>query len=106
MRKENKNFESEVDKTLKSLDQWQRPSSNPYFFSKLQERIQADKQPVTVGIFTWLQPAFFALLIAFNLFTIYNFINQPGEENTDLSAYFEDMQLINSSEDYLSFDQE
>ncbi len=108
MSRNQNDLNKKVAETLNSLDNWERPNSNPYFFTKLNERIQADKEEKQSGFFsTWLQPALFTLLVFFNVYTVYNFTYEQNTEETEISAYIDLFQSESetNSEDYLSFDQ-
>lgn len=62
------NIQNEVDKTLGLFDKKESLPPNPYFYTRVQQRIN-EKSRKEFSIFGLLKPAFFTALIALNLTT-------------------------------------
>lgn len=62
------NIQNEVDKTLGLFDKKESLPPNPYFYTRVQQRIN-EKSRKEFSIFGILKPAFFTALIALNLTT-------------------------------------
>ncbi|MBM3414592.1 MAG: hypothetical protein FJY16_06635 [Bacteroidetes bacterium] len=68
---------NQIEKILGSLDQVNRATLPPYFYSRLRTRMEAGKQPSPEG-FT-LRPAFAILVLSVMLaINIYLLVNQSG----------------------------
>lgn len=75
------NLEKKVEETLRALDDVEQLPHNPYFYTKLQQRLAKEGKEKTS--FNWLnlwQPAFFAVLIAINIITFSTF---QGEQHSE-----------------------
>ncbi len=96
-------IEQEVQKTLASIDDYQRLEANPYFYEKLKERLSGRSN--SDGLYDFVsnrfQPAFFVVLLLLNAYVGYSVLNTTNGtedfmetlaeeynlENTDLSNY-------------------
>lgn len=58
----------EIDKTLGLLEQKEELQPNPYFYTRVQQKLN-EKSKKNFSIFSILKPAFFTALIALNLTT-------------------------------------
>lgn len=74
-------IEQEVKKTLQCLDQFEPIKSNPFFYTRLQTRINSlnkkqERSIFSVFIESYLQPAFLVSIVAINMVSaIYFFKN-------------------------------
>ncbi len=108
-----KKIEEEVEKTLQALDDHQPIEANPYFMTRLMQRIENEKAEAEAEAeaaklnFKWSkvwQPALFAMLIVVNLFTFYNLSSNTNENDTGVSVLAKEYNYNNSdaSMDYAS----
>ena len=66
----------EVKKTLELLEQTERLKPNPFFFTRVQARIQEKKkEPAWQGLPGILKPVLLAILLAMNIFTAVYFLS-------------------------------
>jgi hypothetical protein len=68
-----KDIKKEVDKTLNALNGHQRVAASPYFYTKLQQRLdQATKleEKATFSLVRLWQPALLSVLLFVNIFTL------------------------------------
>ena len=61
-------IQNEIDKTVEMLEQKESLPPNPYFYTRVQQRLN-EKTKKEFLIFSVLKPAFFTALIALNLTT-------------------------------------
>ena len=61
-------IENEIDKTLGLFEKKKSLPPNPYFYTRIQQRLN-ERQKKKFSIFSVLKPAFFTALIALNLTT-------------------------------------
>jgi len=74
-------IEDEINKTLNSLDNIEPVESNPFFYTRLEakiESIEVKQKPLFINIFSYnfLRPAFFVILIAVNLLSAYSIVRR------------------------------
>ena len=60
--------QNEIDKTLGLFDKKESLKPNPYFYTRVQQRLK-ERSKKEFSIFSVLKPAFFTALIALNLTT-------------------------------------
>ena len=75
-------IQSEIDKTLDLLDQKDSLKPNPYFYTRIKQRID-EKNKKVFSLSSVLKPAFFTLLLMLNLTTVIWYTN--SEEIADFS---------------------
>ena len=63
------NIQNEIDKTLSLLDQKDSLKSNPYFYTKIMQRLD-EKKRKEFSFSNIMKPAFFSLLLVLNLTTV------------------------------------
>ncbi|MBZ0181714.1 MAG: hypothetical protein K8F60_04595 [Melioribacteraceae bacterium] len=80
---EEKNIQREIEETLKLLDEESSLKSNPYFYSKLINRIESRKKS-KYGLLDLLKPALVAILLLINIYTIA--VWSDSSENNNYSA--------------------
>ena len=68
MNKEKK-IEHEIEKTLRMFERKDSIPSNPYFYTRVKQRID-EKSNKEFSVFGVLKPAFFTLLVVLNLTTV------------------------------------
>ncbi|MEJ2744420.1 MAG: hypothetical protein P8123_01850 [bacterium] len=102
-------IEQKVEETLRCLDEIETLASNPFFYARLQARLE-DSETQKGGVISWilsaraLLPAFLALLIALNvvsgirLFQESGYRSESREEN--LLAFADTYSLARSGYGY------
>ncbi len=81
-----KQYNIKADNIMKELDNWERRSPEPYFMTRLQARLQKEKEvppKKTEALLSFLQlrAAIAALILIFNLITIALAISNIKPEN-------------------------
>lgn len=109
----NKNIQSEVEKTLKSLDNWKTIEADAFFYTRLSARLENMEKPIP---FQWLfdlplvKPALIVLTLFINLLSVnYILVNTENmeEQTSNFSTVFTDEYLLDQSTDsYLVFNDE
>ena len=106
------NINDEVEKTLQALDGVERMEANPYFYTRLNQRIQDEKtetsRPPLIFSKLW-QPALLAVLVIFNVYTFVQVDGANGSETAQdgVSVLMQEYQInsSNSSYDYVAIDE-
>ena len=70
-------IKDEIDKTLDLFDKRESLPPNPYFFTRVQQRLN-EKTKKEFSVFSVLKPAFFTVLIALNLTTAIWYTTSDG----------------------------
>ncbi|PKL89390.1 MAG: hypothetical protein CVV23_05525 [Ignavibacteriae bacterium HGW-Ignavibacteriae-2] len=70
----------EITKTLDLLDQKETIPINPYFYTRVRAKLE-ERHKKRKNYFTFLQPAFFVLLFAVNLTTVFWYFNSSETYN-------------------------
>jgi hypothetical protein len=87
------NIEEEVEKTLQALDDYEPVEANPYFLTRLMQRIEEEKKTEEIPKFSWVkvwQPALITTLVLVNAYTFYHFtidINSDEGLSTLIEEY-------------------
>lgn len=103
MRRSKKNIKEEVELTLRSLDNVERVESNPFFYTKLQQRIENEKSLEKTSSFSWnklWQPALVIALIAVNTFTFYSLSTSSDTTDDGVSLLMNEYNIQASSNEY------
>jgi len=107
-----KNIQSEVEKTLNSLDNWKKIEADPYFYTRLSVRLENRAQP---KLFSWffdspiLRPALIAIALLINVLSVSYLLssNNNVAKSTDFANLFaEEYMLDQSTETYLDLNNE
>lgn len=61
-------IQNEIDKTLGLFDKKESLKPNPYFYTRIKQRMEEKRKP-KISIVGVLKPAFFTILLALNLTT-------------------------------------
>ena len=88
-----KQIQEEINKTLGLLDTWEKPAVNPFFYGKLEHRMQ-NAEPQSQGILSLVLPkltiATLMLLFVCNMFTLVSPSNTTDSvANTELVNFAE-----------------
>jgi hypothetical protein len=76
MNKQNK-IKNEIDKTLGLFDKKESLPPNPYFYTRVKQRLN-EKSKKKFSVFSVLKPAFFTILIALNVTTAIWYTNSDS----------------------------
>ncbi len=76
MNKQNK-IKNEIDKTLDLFDKKESLPPNPYFYTRVKQRLN-EKSKKKFSVFSVLKPAFFTILIALNVTTAIWYTNSDS----------------------------
>lgn len=104
--KQDEHIKSEVDKTLHSLDNWQPLKPTPFFYTRMQAKMESRQsagiwsQVFSLGV---VKPAFAVALIAINIASLFVFLkqnNQSLSENEAVETFAEEYALNQSMEVY------
>lgn len=104
----NKNWvEEEVEKTLSSWDDLERIEANPYFFTRLQQRLANEQSPKQLWSASFLRPALLGILLIINVWTVASVLNSQARYNTTTTATLSDFASdygleYNPTDEYLS----
>ncbi|MGE4290529.1 MAG: hypothetical protein AB7E36_17780 [Salinivirgaceae bacterium] len=110
--KTNKNINAEIEKTLASIDNYQKQKANPFFYTRLTARLEQEMEP---RVWHWffdipiLRPALLLLFIAINLFTLVNWMQPKTDANTLTSSteqFIEEYQLNDTNYTLLVYNEE
>lgn len=98
-----KNIEEEIKRTMDLLDENESIPSNPYFYTRVKQRIE-DENATNQKYFAWLKPATLFLLLLINISTITWYINSGSEiqsESQDglANILYDDLNLKQESTD-------
>ncbi|MDA3892767.1 MAG: hypothetical protein PF517_13990 [Salinivirgaceae bacterium] len=104
--KKDTNIENEVNKTLNSLDNWQKVETDAFFYTRLSAQLE-NKQNTTT--FAWLfdtpilKPALIAVALLINVLSIgyIYYGNQSSMGNDFADAFSTEYMLDQSTESYL-----
>jgi len=102
-------IQNEIDKTLGLFDEKESLPPNPYFYTRVQQRIN-EKSRKEFSIFGLLKPAFFTALIALNLTTAIWYTSSDGlidqtDTNVELADILKtDFNLDNDQTENLLFE--
>ena len=88
MNKEEK-IQNQIDKTLSLFDKKESLPPNPYFYTRVKQRLN-EKTKKEFSIFSVLKPAFFTALIALNLTTAIWYTSSDGS----IISSDKDMELV------------
>lgn len=103
-------IEREIDKTLEMFDKKDTLKPNPYFYTRVKQRIEEKSKP-NFSIAGILKPAFFTLLFVVNLTTVVWYtsndsINTDNQTNYSLTNILKsDFNLESSSSEILLFEE-
>lgn len=99
-------IEQEINKTLAQFDEAERLPSNPYFYTRIQARLE-EKQRRKTGFAAILKPALISALVAINLTTAVWYLNLSTEVNQSenrqelLDILSDDLNLDNTQSNFL-----
>ncbi len=81
--KENKNMDEKINETLNSLEGLDRASPGPYFFTRLQQRLQSSKKSTWEIVARFISKPAFALgsLLIVILLNIALLVNNPAKSD-------------------------
>jgi hypothetical protein len=65
----------EVQKTMDSLDQFQRLEGNPYLYTRIKQKMAAQAAPSAGYLLDWLQPLALLLLLLVNIWSVHTVYN-------------------------------
>lgn len=103
------NIQNEIDKTLSSLDNFQKQKAKPFLYTRIQAKLENE---VSQPLFSWffdtpiLKPALATLIVALNIITILQLSNIDSDsitsEQTSLDNFTEEYAFNQSSESYFN----
>lgn len=99
-------IEQEINKTLAQFDNAERMLSNPYFYTRVQARLE-EKQRQKTGFSAILKPALIIALVVINITTTVwylNFgtqVNQSESRQELLDILSEDLNLDNNQSNFV-----
>ncbi len=101
-------IENEVEKTLDSLNNFKKITTDPFFYTRLMVRLEKENEPhwiTQIFEYRWLKPVFITLIILINIiavveFTYYN--NEIARVNNNLIIDFT-QNYNNTTTDYLVY---
>ncbi len=99
-------IEQEIDKTLAQFDNAERLPSNPYFYTRVQARLE-EKQRPRRSFSAILKPVLFSTLVAINLTTavwylsVTSQVNQSETRQELLDILSHDLNLDNTQSNFL-----
>lgn len=98
-----KEIEEEVRRTMHALDGLEKAETDPYFFSRLEQRIQKrSASPVPLWKNLWAEPRYLlaslaiVLLVGFNIFSMAQF-----DQLVDTEAEYEEEIATTFAEEYV-----
>ena len=100
-----KNIQSEVEKTLNSLNNWGKIETDSFFYTRLSVRLENKKQIKTLNWFfdsLVLRPALMAFALLINVLSINYLIsnsNSIQEDSNDFASLFNDEYMLDLSID-------
>lgn len=80
--KKQEHISEEVEKTLNSLDNWQPVKTDPFFYTRLQARMQKRQEEHKWAWFfdsALLKPALAVAIVAINVVTLIHYSNQTSQ---------------------------
>ncbi len=102
--KEFTNISKEVEATLKSFDGIEKKETDPFFYTRLKQRL--DNSMEVPGIIRWMtfspvaKPAFIAALVIINAYSLWHYASNNSTYQSDMSASNNIIQLMNSDTTY------
>ncbi len=81
-------IQTEVEKTLMSLDNRERLQPNPWLMTRIEERLKKESQGARKPAWSFsrvLQPTFMVLLLLLNVYTAYTVFSTESWSETDES---------------------
>ena len=100
-----KNIQSEVEKTLNSLDNWKKIETDSFFYTRLSVRLENKRQIKNLNWFfdsLLLRPALMVFALLINILSINYFIsnsNSIQEDSSDFANLFNDEYMLDQSTD-------
>jgi hypothetical protein len=90
MKDQNKNIQTEIEKTLACFDRLEKIKATPYFFTRLEARLETRRRTNTRlrGI---LQTAWMIALIVINIFSIIIFSSDEAGATTSRTDYLKEI---------------
>lgn len=102
-----KNIQTEIEKTLNSLDAYTKKKAKPFLYTRIQAKLE---KQAAASSFNWLfdtpllKPAFASLIIVLNAFTVWQVssINESDITETEnyIENFYEEYAFNQSSETY------
>ena len=78
---------TEIEKTLNSLDSLQKAEIHPFLYEKIKYRLQNEKQETTIRFaLSWKLAAVLALIVFIIVFTCIKYSKQEVPQNTNYSS--------------------
>lgn len=103
--KADKNIQKEVEKTLSSLDNWQKVEADAFFYTRLSAKLE--KAPEGSNVFNWffntpvLKPALVAFAIIINVMSVFYLSYQNTTTANFSETFANEYMLDQSTESYL-----
>ena len=98
-----KKIEHEIEKTLGMFERKEAISSNPYFYTRVKQRID-EKSKNEFSVFGVLKPAFFTLLVVLNLTTAIDSTNGTETDSELVDILKSDFNLDSDNNESLIFE--
>jgi hypothetical protein len=76
----------EVQKTMESLDHFQRLEGNPYLYTRVKQKMASPAQTASGHLLGWLQPIALMLLLLVNGWAAYSVFNNTLSEQDALDT--------------------
>lgn len=95
MKKQKRNIEEEIQKTMASLDQHKRLEGNPFLYTRIKQRMSDGGVSKKAGSFlpSLIQPVLFVGLLLINVYTIYPLLTNTSSDEEYLQAIAEEYNL-------------
>ncbi len=78
---------TEIEKTLNSLDKLQKAEMHPFLYEKIRHRMQEGKnKPVNGVVFSWKMAFAFTVILSINVLACWNYKKDVVVQDTNTSA--------------------
>jgi hypothetical protein len=111
--KQVRNIESEIEKTLQSLDTFTKVRSDAFFYTRLKARMDNPKEALFIRWFfetPYLKPALLVLFLSINILTLVSWLNTNAIQNqattTVTDSFIEEYDLNSLSDTFLVLNEE
>ncbi|MFA6403894.1 MAG: hypothetical protein WCX31_20030 [Salinivirgaceae bacterium] len=111
--KTNVEIEQEIKKTMESLTDYPKATTNDFFYTRLSTRLEKPENAKWLNWFfdsPFLKPAFAILFLALNLVSLLHFLNTNSQitatQQTSTEIFVEEYLLNQSTDTYLVLNEE
>lgn len=111
--KNNKDIEHKINRTLQSLDGWERKEVDAFFYTRLSAKMENFNEPFYIKWFfdtPLLKPALLVLFITINLATLFSWIQSQKKASNSIGSvtesFIDEYELNQNTDTFLVLNEE